>query len=472
MKLSRHSQLQLSIQKGIFLLLFISILGMLAWVSNHYNQQFDLTENKRHSLSSSSITLLNTLDGTVSVHAYTTDDVTRQAIQEIIQRYQRLKSNFELHLFNPDIDIEQAQRDGIVMNKPFAFVIYYQQRMEHIDSLSEQAISNALLRLSRRDNQQVIFLSGHGERELNGTDNRAYTLLNQKLSVMGFNLQTLNLLENKLPENTKLLVIAAPSSPYLAGEIEQLQQYIASAGNVLWLVDPGSLSGLEKIASSLGLQLQQGMIVDNNPTLRNTLNIQHPGIIPITEYFPHIITSSIRYNTLFPLARGISPLSNEHTINNWQAEALFSSGVKSWSDSAGLQQEIVFNSSDGDIAGPITIAVALHRKNSANDTLTGNNFTDNDSTPKGSQRMVVIGDSDFLSDTYIGSGANLNLGLNIFNWLIGDDDFIALEVKPAADTKLVLNNTQLAIIGFSFLLIIPLLLLIIGFRIWYVRKNR
>ena len=457
MKLSNQSRLQLTIQKFIFLLLFICSIGMLAWISNHYSYQFDLTENKRHSLSSNSIDLLNTLDKPVLVHAYSNDDVTRQAIQEIITRYQRIKSDFKLRQLNPDIDIEQIQKDGVVMSKPFAFVIYYNDRMELIDSLSEQAISNALLRLNRRDNQRVVFLSGHGERELNGSDNRAYTRLNAQLTDMGFNLHTVNLLENTLPANTRLLVIAAPSNKYLAGEIEHIEKYIDNGGNLLWLSDPGKLYGLEKIASAFGLQLQDGIIIDNNPELRKTLGIQHPGIIPVTEYFPHLITNTIRYNTLFPLARGISPLTKENTVNNWQAEALFSSTAKSWSETGGLQEEMVFDSASGDVAGPITIAVALHRSRE---------------NQPGSQRMVVIGDSDFLSDSHIGAGANLNLGLNIFNWLIGDDDFISVEVTPAADLKLTLSDTQLVFIGFGFFLVIPLLLLLIGFRIWYVRKNR
>jgi ABC-type uncharacterized transport system involved in gliding motility auxiliary subunit len=461
MKLSHQSRLQLNIQKIVFLLLFASSIGMLAWITDHYNYQFDLTANKRHSLSSNSVELLKTLDKAVTVHAYTTDEVTKQAIQEIINRYQRIKSDFKLRLLNPDIDIDQVQQDGVVMNKPFAFVIYYNDRMEHIDSLSEQAISNALLRLNRRDNQQVVFLTGHGERDINGSDNRAYNTLKQQLTDMGFNLQKLNLLEDLLPENTKLLVIAAPSNNYLAGEIEHLETYIKNGGNLLWLADPGKLYGLDKIASSFGLQLQDGIIIDNNPELRQTLNIQHPGIIPVTEYHPHIITNTIRYNTLLPLTRGISPLTNEDSINNWQAEALFSSSANSWTESGGLQEEMVFDSSAGDVAGPITIAVALHR-----------NRTTQENNPAGSQRVLVIGDSDFLSDTYIGAGANLNLGLNIFNWLIGDDDFISVEVKPAADTKLVLDDMQLVIIGFGFFLIIPALLLLIGFRIWYVRKNR
>ena len=468
MKLSSQSRRQLTIQRFIFLLLFVGSIGMLAWITNHYNYQFDLTANKRHSLSSNSIDLLNKLDKNVSVHAYTTDDVTKQAIREIIGRYQHIKSDFNLRLLNPDIDIAEAQQDGIVMDKPFAFVVHYNNRMEPINSLSEHAISNALLKLNRRDKQQVVFLSGHGERDIKATDNRAYSKLNQQLTEKGFNLETVNLLEKRLPDNTKLLVIAAPSNEYLTGEIEQLETFIANGGNLLWLADPGELQGLEKLATSLGIQLQDGVIVDNNVDLRRTLNIQHPAIIPVTEYFPHIISNTIKYNSLLPLARGISPLTNETTVNNWQAEALFNSLDKSWTETGGLSEEMVFDSSTGDIAGPITIAVALHRP-----VIEQKEKQHNTQSPAvSSQRVVVVGDSDFLSDTYIGSGANLELGLNIFTWLIGDDDFISVEVKPSPDTKLTLNETQLAIIAFGFFLIIPIALLITGFRIWYIRKNR
>jgi len=460
MKISSQSRLQLTIQKLIFLLLFTSSIGMLAWITHQFSYQLDLTANKRHSLSNNSIELLNTLNKEVIVNAYTNDEITRKAIAEIISRYQHVKADFSLHLLNPDIDLKQAQRDGIIMNKPFAFVIYYNNRMEHISSLSEHAISNALLRLNRRDNQQVVFLSGHGERDINATDKRAYAKLNQQLTEKGFNLQTVNLLEGNLPGNTKLLVLAAPSHKYLDGEIKKITDFISHGGNLLWLADPGDLQGLKPVATSLGLQWQRGVVVDNNIDLRQTLNIQHPAIIPVTEYFPHIITNSIRYNTLFPLARGIKPLENNTANNNWQIEILFNSIGKSWSETSGLTEEMSFDSDSGDIAGPITIAAALHRN------------INKHTQEKATQRIIAIGDSDFLSDTYLGAGANLNLGLNIFNWLIGDDDVISVEVSASPDTKLELNDTQLVIIGFGFFLIIPLLLLFTGFRIWYVRKNR
>lgn len=465
MKLSNQSRIQLSIQKTIFLLLFITGIGMLAWITNHYTYQLDLTANKRHSLSADSIDLLNALDKAVTVHAYTTEDIAKKAITEIISRYQRIKKDFNLQLLNPDIDITQAQQDGIVMNQSVAFVIHYNERMEAINSLSEHAISNALLRLSRRDNQQVVFLSGHGERDIISSgadaDKRAYSTLNQQLTEKGFNLKTINLAEKSLPDNTRLLVIASPIKAYTANEFQQLRHYIDNGGNLLWLVDPGpsQLQGLKKLATTLGLQIHDGVVIDYNTDLRQTLNIKHPATIPVTEYFPHSITNKIRFNTLFPIARGISPLSDETTVNNWQAEALFSSLSRSWSEMGNVAEEMVYEENNGDVAGPITIAVALHRGLEKTQTHTV------------SQRVVVVGDSDFLSDNYIGAGANLNLGQNIFNWLIGDDDFVSIEVKPSPDTKLVLSDKQLAVIAFGFFLIIPLLLLITGFRIWHKRKR-
>lgn len=459
MKLDRRARLQLTLQRIIFLLLFAGIIGMLAWITNHYTWQYDLTANKRHSLSDSSVELLQLLDQPVSVHAYTSDDVTTQAVREIISRYQRVKKDFSLRIFNPDIDIEQAQKDGIVMNRPFAFVIFYRGRPEHIDSLSEQSITNALLRLSRRANQQVVFIKGHGERNIDADDNRSYSTLAKQLRDTGFTLQSLNLLEQPLPAQTKLMVIAAPEKDYLEGEIEKIRRYLDAGGNLLWLRDPGPAQKLDKLATYFGVRFQPGVIVDNNPDLRKTLNIQHPAIIPVTEYFPHIITRNIRYNSLFPLARGISPVEEGASVNNWQTEALFNSFGKSWTETGGISEEMVFSSSDGDIAGPITIAVALHRP-----------------SPNGGgsqlQRAVIAGDSDFLANGYIGAGANLDLGLNIFNWLIGDDDLVTIETRSSPDIRLQLDDTEIKIIAFGFFLIIPLLLLITGFRIWYVRKRR
>jgi len=198
-------------------------------------------------------------------------------------------------------------------------------------------------------------------------------------------------------------------------------------------------------------------VVDNNTNLRATLRIKHPAIIPVLDYHPHAITKNLSYNTLFPISRGIELQEN----TEWQASIIAQSLPQSWLETKGLTDEIVFDSTTGDIAGPIAIVIALERTISS----------DSDTPPKASQRIVVTGDSDFLANNYIGSGENMGLGLNIIDWLSGDDDLIAVDIKNAPDTQLILNDTEILIIGVGFFLALPAGLLITGLFIWFRRRK-
>ena len=100
MKLSRKARLQLQLQKTIFIVLLLTIVGLLGWLSNKHAYQFDWTSNKRNSLSQSSIDLLNTLKKPVVVSVYVQDDETvHAAVEEILRRYQR----FEAHTVQPPV---------------------------------------------------------------------------------------------------------------------------------------------------------------------------------------------------------------------------------------------------------------------------------------------------------------------------------------------------------------------------------
>ncbi|MEZ5574324.1 MAG: hypothetical protein R3F44_01265 [Candidatus Competibacteraceae bacterium] len=88
------------------------------------------------------------------------------------------------------------------------------------------------------------------------------------------------------------------------------------------------------------------------------------------------------------------------------------------------------------------------------------------------QRVVVIGDGDFLSNTYLGNGGNLQLGLNIMNWLALDDTLIVLRPSVAPDIHLDLSDGALALIAAIFLLVLPTTLLVSGWLIRFRRRRR
>jgi ABC-type uncharacterized transport system involved in gliding motility auxiliary subunit len=88
------------------------------------------------------------------------------------------------------------------------------------------------------------------------------------------------------------------------------------------------------------------------------------------------------------------------------------------------------------------------------------------------QRLVIIGDGDFLSNAYLGNIGNLDLGLKLMNWLAAADDLIDIPARTAPDLTLELSYTTSAVIGFTFLLVLPLVLLLCGFIIWWRRNSR
>jgi ABC-type uncharacterized transport system involved in gliding motility auxiliary subunit len=457
MKITKNMRLQLALQKYIFIILLLTVSGLLAWLSLQHSVQFDWTANKRNSLSQGSIELLHTLKEPVVVNVYLQDEPTvKKAVEEILNRYQREKADFKYKLINPDIDIELAQQDNI--RQYGQVIIKYKDRRESISSLSEQSISSALQRLSRSGDRTLVFVKGHGERDPSDTENIGYSQLAARLSTKGIKTVMINLLETPIPEETTALVIAAPNNPFLRGELEHIKNFINDGGNLLWLMDPGKMQGLETLANELGIAFLNGIVVDNNTNLRQTLRIQHPAMIPVLDYHPHAITKTISYNTLFPISRGLKTSS----LSQWDSTVIAQSLEQSWLETQELGEEIAFDSESGDIAGPVPIVMALERI-----------ITSESAAPvKASQRVVVSGDSEFLANGYIGMGANLTLGENIANWLVGDDDLIAIEIKNAPDTQLQLDDIEILFIGVGFFLLLPAGLVATGFLIWFKRRKR
>jgi ABC-type uncharacterized transport system involved in gliding motility auxiliary subunit len=85
---------------------------------------------------------------------------------------------------------------------------------------------------------------------------------------------------------------------------------------------------------------------------------------------------------------------------------------------------------------------------------------------------VVVGDGDFLSNAFLGSGGNLELGFNMVNWLASDEALLDIPMRSAPDTRLDLSTTTTLIIGGGFLAALPLALLATGVAVWLRRRRR
>jgi len=175
------------------------------------------------------------------------------------------------------------------------------------------------------------------------------------------------------------------------------------------------------------------------------------------------------FRTLFPEAHKLSAQGNYD--NGWEVTNLIDVAPNGWLENnkkelADKASKATFEEKE-DVKGPTNIAVALQRQYG-----------------KRGQRVVIVGNANFLSNTHVTSESNLDLGINMVNWLSGDDSLITIQPKPLKDMNVTIPQEGwghvwaivvfMPIFGISFGLfqvLIPLALLITGVMLWWKRRK-
>lgn len=464
---------QLRLHSALSAILLVAICGLLAWLSTRYHHTADWTSGGRHTLSEASTALLAQLHGPVEITGYARPDAElRGLIEDLIERFRRIKPDIGLRFVDPDKAPDEVRDLGIQTDGEL--VIRYAVRSEHVEEHTEEALTNALQRILRGGERFVVFLEGHGERNPVGHANHDLDQFAEQLGKRGIKVQGLNLASHPaIPDNTSVLVIATPEVDYLPREVEIVSAYLKRGGNLLWLADPGPLRGLDGLAAELGLKLSPGTLVDPATAI---FGIDHPAIVPVSGYPSTAPVAGFRYFTVFPYAREVKAEARDE----WQVAPLLSSGADAWIETGKLEGELRYDEGS-DHHGPLDIALSLTRsrrpipaetaKPHPEATPDTDEKAQKSERPPPEQRVVVFGDGDFLSNSYLGNSGNLELGLKTVNWLASDEALIEVPAGTAIDRRLDLSDVQAALISTGFLMLLPAVLGGMGFWVWLRRRR-
>jgi len=441
-------QLSRRLNSLIFPLLLVVCAGLVAWVSTQKIFITDLTRDSRLSLSEASKTLIKKIDGEVSIDVFVNrTDQLGHRVQLLIDRYQRLKPDLMLNFISPEENPDKVRELGI--RYPAEMLIHYQGRTERLEKPSEQAITNTIAKLLRKEDHWLVFLSGHGERDPVGKANFDMGKFSDQLLKRGLKTQTINLAEtSSIPDNTSMLVIADPQTDLLENEWKIINQYLESGGNLFWMTEPGHTDLFKPLAEKLGLDFLPGAVVDAKG---QQFKITQPDLIPISSYPDHPISKEFKLTTLFPHVAAMEIKNTKDWTRDLERIPLITSSKKSWNETSPIKDKIQ-NDKDNEKLGPLIIALAMSSKDNQ-------------------QRLLVVGDSDFLSNTYLGNGGNLDLGVRMINWLSSDDQLINIPFRAASDLDFEMGKTTSAVVSLVFLIILPLLFVLCGLTIWWRRKN-
>ena len=440
----------------LFALLLLLGVAALGYLGTRYAYQSDWTAHGRSSLSEESRAVLSKLDGPVEIVSYASPQGDlRQTVAGFLQRYQAAKPDLDLRFVDPQLDPAKMRELGITVDG--ALILHYKDHEQRLDELSERSLTNALERLVRGSDRMVAFVTGDGERRADGQANADLGTFMAQLEGRGMRAVPLNFAQvSAVPEHTDLVVLASPTLALPPGAVQALVAYVRSGGNLLWLTEPANDDlGLKPLADVLGVHILPGVLVDGSGA---ALGLHDPRLIALGDYPAHAITRGFALTTLFPQASALA----EVTQSGWAAKPFLRSGAQSWTEFQPIDNshasDIRFDADAGELKGPLDFGYALSRLSP--------------SPEKSEQRAVVIGDGDFLSNTFLGNGGNRALGERVFDWLLGDDKLVDLPPRGAPDQLLEISQTRLNALSFGFLIALPLLLLAIGGLIAWRRRRR
>lgn len=448
MKINRHIHQTLRLKSLLITLALLAMIVVAGWLGQRYPLRIDLSANAANTLAEASVKVLDKLSAPIQVKAYIREAALRQQIEQLLARYQRHKTDVSVEFIDPNTVPEQAREHHI--GPQGAVIVEYQGRSEQITYLDETSMTNALLRLAVNQERWITFLSGHGEPSPQGQANFDLSLFAGELNKRGIHAQQINLAQlSAIPDNSSLLVLTSPEVELLPGELNLIDDYLSNGGNLLLLTEPGK-HFLEAIEQQLNITKLPGKIVDARA---NLYGIDDPTFVLAGDYGAHPITQNFNNLSVFPLCAALDFSAED---SEYEGEALLNSIPESWNETGPISGKIRFDADGEEREGPLDFAYALTRQLA----------TDKQ------QRIVVIGDGDFLSNAYLHNVGNLELGLRTINWLTENDSFIDIPGKTAPGKTLQLSTVAVAIIGFGFLFFIPGLLFLTGLIIWRKRRKR
>ncbi len=435
-------------------LALLGILVILNVLAIRHNAKWDLTAEKLYTLSDQTVKVLRNLDRDVTVTAFFADaGEGRARLKQLLDNYTDETSHLEVTFVDPDKNPALAKQYGI---RAYGTTVFASgDQTFRITEQTEQAVTNALVRVSREGRKTVYFLAGHGEHGLEDTQRSGYATAKKALVDQGFAVKDLLLLrEAEVPADCDVLVIAGPTKPLMEQEVEAVRKYLDGGGRVLALLDPQTDPALGPVLDAWGVRLRDDVVID---TMSRLFGGSYTTPI-ITEYPAHEITEGFQIATFLPLARSLDKA--EKLPDGVSYAPLARTSAQAWGETDLGNAKASFDP-QADHRGPLTLAALFSREVAQKD---------GDENSGGGQ-LLVVGDSDFADNTYFNFSGNGDLFQNLVSYLSKEEDLIAIRPKDAKPSPLVLNPSQAATLFYASVVVAPLALVLAGLGIWWKRKN-
>ncbi|MBE21589.1 MAG: hypothetical protein CL481_05345 [Acidobacteria bacterium] len=487
--------------------LTLAVIVLLNFMGARNEYRYDASEQSIFSIAPQTASLLEGLANDIHVLAFFREN-EGQAAENLLDTYTAGSDRFSYEMADPDQRPEMAQQYEVTQYG--TLVIVYGDNSTRVNDLSEEVLTNALVRITGAETKRIYFVTGHGEPDItaretpDGFGQLAASLENEGAEVVPLLLATVP----DVPADASLLIVASPQRPFLENEIESLGRYLDRGGRAWILLEPQRSDELVPLLAERGIIVGDNVVID---VVVQLLAGPSAGVEPVvSDYGFHPITEQFNQNTVFRIVRSIEPAGE--LPDGITASMLASTSSNSWAES---NVDLVFETGEvdpeGDVEGPVSIAVAatlgpsilnwttpaIETTPSTNDgpgvaeTQDASEGADiaSNINESGSQeitedgsgatpptdlegRIVVVGDADWLNNSRLTVMYNEDLALNMVGWLTGgNESTITIRPRARRASRITLTDTQGWGVFYATVLLLPELVLLSGLMIWWRRRR-
>ena len=344
-------------------------------------------------------------------------------------------------------------------------------KSKNLTFLGEAVFRRAVTQLLSDRRQKIYALVGHGERSVRVQEPNGLSGLVSLLDQENYDLESLDLYLDRqegeaprIPEDADALLIAGPKSPLSDAEAAAVQDFVSDGGDLMILLEPEASVPL--LLTGLDVGLLDGLAMD-------TERYWQYDDRPIPQYRNHAITTPLKTAELQIMLARIAAIRAPGDAPPWLKWAsLLETSRSGWIDRGGaLQSGLSIYESDVDFLGPSQTRRAAPMMAMAMELMGGPKSVVRD--PQDTSRVVVVGDTDFVTNQLIASRAgNPAFVVNSIRWMLGHDERLGVTGPTERVRRLNLSKEEYRDLRWIVLGFLPFLTSIFGAFVWFSRRGR
>ena len=512
--ISHRSPLYRNLQLGILGMVVVSVI--VGWFGQSITGRLDLTEEKLYTLSDESKELLNSLDDYVTIKLFASKDppvqvalMTRDVDDFLRDVESASKGKVRVIRRYPDEDpdaVEEAQQ-SFVQTVQFSdqsgtelriklghlgMGMTYANRQEVISIIRqleglEYEVMSDIVKMVRQQPKTLGFLTGHGERFLEVNLQNINYLLGLHYNVVEIQEDRQSFLNL---DGVDVLVIPGPRDPMPQYILAQIDDYIASGGKTLWLVDPvrvdpGQLIGQMNFTNTMaylrrfGVDMAHDVVFDKRSNEPIALTSSFGETLPLRyPYWPRVqaveqrISGAVR-SAVFPWPSSMAITEpTDHTVES-KVIPLFET-----TEFAGIDESFfdlrpgtpILEDIGDDELGKRLVAAALIGTKCPPPIFPTTTCQANLDNPF---RMIVASDSEWLIDGMLGQfREQVPLIINWVDWLMQEDALATLRAKGRSIRPLLFtSDTHTNLVQYSNIVGVPAIFVVLGLVRFFMRRH-